>query len=272
MAEGSASDLVPESLLRLGLLALALGLPAALFALRRFHARPAAPREGAPALPVDLLLAVPLLLLSQLAVVSLLGMWYGGVDAVPILANLAAVPLFLTPLASIAVLRAAQARTWRPLGLGLPDEGATGAALVAWMLFLPLLYGLVWSSPTLYQAFGLDWAPQEHALGIATLGGSALALAAVLAVVVVPCFEEFVFRGWLQQGLARTVGPSAGIGLTAALFTINHDSSVWLPILVLALLLGLLRERTQRLWPCLAVHMAHNGVQVALLVVSLEVG
>jgi len=256
-------------MLDLGLVALLLGLPAALVALRRLYARPAAPREGTPALPADLLLAVPLLLLSQLAVGSLLGMAYGGLEAVPILANLAAVPLFLTPLASLAALRAVQARSWRPLGLGLPDGGATGAALVAWLLILPLLYGLVWCSPSLFEVLGQDWAPQAHAEGIATLGGPALALAALLAVVAVPCFEEFVFRGWLQQGLARYLGPAAGIWLTAALFTINHDTSVWLPILPLALLLGLLRERTQRLWPCLAVHIAHNGIQVGLLIVGL---
>ena len=87
---------------------------------------------------------------------------------------------------------------------------------------------------------------------------------------IIPFMEELIFRGWMQQGLVRLLGPRAGLLLPAALFTINHDPGVWLPILVLALLLGTLREQTQRLWPCVAVHVAHNGLQVMLLAVGMH--
>ena len=255
-------------LLQLGLGGLALGVPAAWWAARLLRRRPAAPTERSPAEAVDLVLALPVFFASQVVVFQLLqGMFR---DGVPPLVALAAVPLFLAPLAAIGIHRAVTGGGWRPLGLGRPDEGACANALIVWLCFLPLLYGLSLVSPWLYEQVGIPWAPQAHGEGIAALTGPPLWMACALAAVVVPCFEELVFRGWLQQGLARLAHPRFGVGLTALLFTVNHDQGVWLPIGVLALLLGVVRERTQSLWPCVAIHVAHNGLQVALLVAGLD--
>ena len=268
--EEVAGEVSPDTLLPLALLALSLGIPSAWYGLRRLREMPPAPIEAAPATPAELVLAVPVLILSQIAVVSLLVMIYGGLTGIPPLAGLCAVPIFLSPLVLIAFLRARRGGGFRALGIGLADRGYTRKALLAWLLFLPLLYGLVWASPPLYEAVGLRWTPQAHGEGIASLGGWSLALAAVLAVVVIPFLEELIFRGWMQQGLVRLLGPRTGLLLPAVLFTINHDTSVWFPILVLALLLGTLREQTQRLWPCVAVHVAHNGLQVMLIVLGMH--
>ncbi len=93
---------------------------------------------------------------------------------------------------------------------------------------------------------------------------------AVLAAVVVPVFEELVFRGWLQPLLSSAVGSARGLVVVAVAFTVIHDHGVWLPILVLAILLGVLRERTQSLWPCIAVHIVHNSLQVTLFFAGLQ--
>jgi len=260
-------------LLQFGLGSLALGVPAAIWAASRLRRHPAAPTEGSPARPVDLLLFLPLLLGSQVLVMTvLLGLFPRSrfPEGPPPLASITAVPFFLAPLAARAARGAREAGTWRVLGLGPPDTGTTTNALLAWLGCLPLLYGLSLVSPWLYEQAGVPWAPQAHGEGIAALAGPQLWVACALAAVVVPCFEELVFRGWLQQGLARLAHPRIGIGLTALLFTLNHDQGVWLPIGVLAVLLGVVRERTQSLWPCLAIHVAHNGLQVALLVAGLE--
>ncbi len=263
--EDVAGEVLPEALLTLALLALSFGIPSAWFGLRWLKRGGSEPLQGSPATTTELILAVPVLIISQVAAASILVAIFGAAEVTPPLAGLLAVPAFLLPLTMLATLRARRVGGWGALGLGPGAFGHIPRALFAWLLFLPLLYGLVWASPAVYGALGFDWAPQAHGEGIASLQGLSLLLAAALAVLVIPFLEELVFRGWMQQGLARLLGPRMGLLLPALLFTINHDPSVWPPILVLALLLGALRERTQGLWPCVAVHVAHNGLQVLLL-------
>ncbi len=95
------------------------------------------------------------------------------------------------------------------------------------------------------------------------------AVAAWLAYVVVlaPFAEELLMRGEVFCRARAVLGPLATIGLTAVVFALAHvsvpSSSGWglarpVSLLPLALALGILRWRTGRLWPCIALHSWSN--------------
>ena len=92
------------------------------------------------------------------------------------------------------------------------------------------------------------------------------AMALVLVVAVLgPFVEELLYRGALFTGLRlRTTAVSAAI-TTGLLFTLVHrEPRWWLPIALLAGLIGYLRARTGSLWPGLFLHGAFNGSTLVL--------
>lgn len=91
-----------------------------------------------------------------------------------------------------------------------------------------------------------------------------LVLAVLMVVLVGPAVEEAVFRGALQEGVAARAGVWPGIVLQAALFAAFHRSW-WLlfPMFVLGVVLGWLTERTDSLWPPVALHALYNAITVA---------
>lgn len=96
------------------------------------------------------------------------------------------------------------------------------------------------------------------------LGGWAIALLGVMAVVMAPLLEETLFRGILQPALKRRVGfPLAALAVTAV-FTATHLPQFFSypPALVLIFvcggLLSLLREAADSLWPPILFHFGFN--------------
>ena len=151
------------------------------------------------------------------------------------------------------------------LGHGNDARAAfTGAAV--YLLCAPLIYGVTLIWPWVMEQFGRTVAEQDVALGFLELEGMPLAGAVVLGVLVIPLIEELLFRGFLLPVLVRTSGTAAGLLATSLLFGILHGVDYLAPIACLALVLGWIRLRTGRLAAACAVHVLHNGVQVALLV------
>tara|TARA_R110002072_G_scaffold228234_6_gene385160 strand:+ start:40586 stop:41260 length:675 start_codon:yes stop_codon:yes gene_type:complete len=87
----------------------------------------------------------------------------------------------------------------------------------------------------------------------------------VLIVILAPIAEEVLFRGYLFAALSMTVPLWATQLLTATLFGLVHGVGHALPIGVLSLLFGYLRQRYRSLWPSILAHMLHNGVTLALV-------
>ncbi len=84
-----------------------------------------------------------------------------------------------------------------------------------------------------------------------------------------PIVEELAFRGAIQSWLLsfpqgrRSLGPiSAANMLTVSLFALAHwfsQSLLWaLLVIVPGLILGILRERYNRIAPCIVVHCIYN--------------
>ena len=92
----------------------------------------------------------------------------------------------------------------------------------------------------------------------------------VLSICVQPAvFEELAFRGVLFGALARVLGNSEALLVSALMFAILHLSMPSLPhLFVLGLALGWLRIRTGSLFPCVLLHFTHN----LLVVISEQFG
>lgn len=89
----------------------------------------------------------------------------------------------------------------------------------------------------------------------------------VAALVVAPLCEETLFRGFLQPLLRRWLGTVPGIVLTAIVFSLLHDPFPSAPVLIfpLALALGYLYHRTQRLAAPVMLHALHNLITLVLV-------
>jgi uncharacterized protein len=81
----------------------------------------------------------------------------------------------------------------------------------------------------------------------------------LLTLVAAPVGEEALFRGLLYPLLRRRVGIIASVLVTTAVFAVMHGNPIqFAAALPLAVLLGLVYERTRALWPCVLVHLAFN--------------
>ena len=142
---------------------------------------------------------------------------------------------------------------------------AVAVGLGAYLLTLPGILGLALLSPWLVTRVGGRYEPQTYVQSFPELSTAELWVAVPLAVVVIPLFEELLFRAFLQPLLVQNFRERGGVVLTAAHFAWLHGASAFLTIFGLALLLGAVMLRTQRLLAVWAVHAAHNGLQVLLL-------
>jgi len=97
--------------------------------------------------------------------------------------------------------------------------------------------------------------------------GLDLALSAMMAILVAPVVEEFLFRGVIQMGLRRYIGPWGAIGVGGAAFAIVHQPwAVSLYIFPLGLMLGYLYQRRQSLVAPIALHMFFNSLSIAVVI------
>jgi membrane protease YdiL (CAAX protease family) len=87
---------------------------------------------------------------------------------------------------------------------------------------------------------------------------------AILAVVAAPLFEEFIFRGLIFGGLRRTLGLTASLLASAAIFAIVHPPFSVIPVFGLGIAAALVYERTRMLIGPIAVHAVYNAAMVGL--------
>jgi len=153
-----------------------------------------------------------------------------------------------------------------PAGVRLRwDFWRPGRLWPAVLVYVP--FALVWVAfATGYlrvaEAIGARVEPQPQLVEVANhqLAAGAFWLAVLRITVFAPVCEEIVFRGYLFGALLGTMPTWAVQLLTAALFGAVHGSGHAVPIAVLSLLFGYLRQRYRSLWPAILAHMLHNAV------------
>lgn len=150
----------------------------------------------------------------------------------------------------------------RTLWLG----AAAGGAII---LFVPPLIQYLFPpgaqnapSPLMHLAVSSSWGLFQ----VATLG-----------VLVAPICEEFVFRGVLYSGVAKSWGKAAGAVVTTLLFTLAHapEAKAYLPALIGVACFGAVavyaRERTGSLAASVAVHTGYNFTIFSLVALTQHV-
>lgn len=188
-------------------------------------------------------------------------------------------------LAQVVVAALFLARFTRPLPLpALPASRAARAGIAGFLLITPIVAAVSIAVNGLMNLAGLPRAPEAAHATLALLAErrdpmlAALTLAHVT--LLVPVAEEFVWRGMMQPGLRALLGVKAGIAVTALLFTLIHVSAIasdGLPaglamLAVLAVGLGILRERTGSVLAPVIVHALFNAFNVAITLMKNPAG
>jgi len=141
-------------------------------------------------------------------------------------------------------------------------------ALAAWLAFYPVFIGVAWLNTQVLTSLGREGALQEPLrlfLDDPVARSSPLAWSSI--VLLLPAFEELIFRGGIYGALRRTLHPALAVAASALLFGLVHDPVVAAPAAALGVMLAILYERTGSLAAPLAFHALHNGA--TLLVATL---
>lgn len=149
--------------------------------------------------------------------------------------------------------------------------------LLAALIFLPLGWGLQQASAwimTHLPHFKIE--PKEqlpvHALRVSMSWGGRLTFGAA-AVLLAPITEEVLFRGILYPAIKQFGYPRLALWGTSLLFAAVHTNVVtFVPLVVLALVLTLLYERTDNLLAPVAAHVLFNALNFAELLVLQQIG
>jgi membrane protease YdiL (CAAX protease family) len=97
---------------------------------------------------------------------------------------------------------------------------------------------------------------QEH---VAAQSQAPLALTLVFTLLVAPVTEELMLRGLMFPLLRRQVSLATSVVLTTLVFAVLHGNLVQsLAVLPLGVVLALMREMTDRVWPGIVAHFGFN--------------
>lgn len=186
----------------------------------------------------------------------------------PLVAFLAGIAIYGVILAGI-YLFAARRSGWAALGW----RPVSWQVLVATPALLIVgLFGIAAINLTIAVLQGGTFEnPQSDALtGGSPLSQTELLLGLLLVAGIVPVAEELLFRGMIYP-LLRHRGAVFAIVISAALFSLVHFIPLLLPALFfIGLLLGLLREWSKSVIPCILFHALQNGI--GLLAINAAVG
>lgn len=158
-----------------------------------------------------------------------------------------------------------------PAGINLrPDFWRPGKLWPALAIYVPFV--LVWVAFAtgylrLAEVLGQRVEPQLQLLQFANgeMADDLFWQMVVLVAVLAPITEEILFRGYLFGALSASLPMWATQLVTAVLFGLMHGIGHALPIAVLSLLFGYLRQRYGSLWPSILAHVLHNSVTLALV-------
>jgi hypothetical protein len=165
-----------------------------------------------------------------------------------------------------------QELTWNEaFGFNHSPARALAWGVVFASLFLPLAMGLQWLSAQVMPHFHLKPAQQEsvQTLQMAVSWTHRFGLGLV-TIVIAPIAEEMFFRGILYPAVKRAGFPRLALWGTALIFAGVHLNLVtFVPLVVLALGLTLLYERTDNLWAPITAHALFNALNFVILYSTL---
>lgn len=148
------------------------------------------------------------------------------------------------------------------IGLGKFDPGLLGWSVLAFPIYLIISTAL---SNLFAVLFRIDLMEHQD-IGYTDPNGYELALIFVALVVLAPLVEEILFRGFLFAAFRRTFGFWLGAVGVSLLFAVAHgQANVGIDVFVLSMFLCYLRDKTDSLWPAVALHALKNLVAFVVL-------
>ncbi len=214
----------------------------------------------------------------------LLGAWvlrFSGVEAAEMsIARMVAATLSFQGAGLLLIgcfLREQQTGWSEAFGFSNRWRRAVLVGVVGALVFLPVGWGLQQVSAlvmTHWPHLGLE--PKEqlpvHALRISMSWAGRLSLGAT-AILLAPVAEEMMFRGILYPVIKQAGWPRLALWGTALLFAVVHlNLATFVPLLVLALMLTALYERTNNLLAPIIAHMLFNALNFATLLLQQHYG
>ena len=149
-------------------------------------------------------------------------------------------------------------------------RGALLGGILLAILFLPVAWGLQQACAqllTYFERFGIkpQQQPAIEALQQADSWGSRVFLGLV-TILLAPFAEELLFRGILYPWIKQAGFPRLALWATSLVFAAIHGNFViFLPLLLLALLLTLLYEKTNNLLAPITAHGLFNAMNFTML-------
>ncbi|AQT69562.1 CAAX amino terminal protease self- immunity [Anaerohalosphaera lusitana] len=143
--------------------------------------------------------------------------------------------------------------------------------LIHYLAVMPLVVGTIYLIQFIGEAISGDGfqLPMHESLK-AIMDNPSLPVVVAIAVsviVIIPIFEELLFRGLLQSSLVSYMGNWPGIAATSLIFAVLHANwTHWLPLFLLSCGFGYAYEKSGSLWRPIFMHMIFNGTNVAMLV------
>jgi len=170
-------------------------------------------------------------------------------------------------------LREHQISWARGFGLRREPGAAVKLGLIAIGMYLPVGWGLQYVSVQVMRGVGLDPAEQPALMALRNSGsvGPLIAMGLV-TILLAPVAEEILFRGVLYR-VARQFGfPRIALWSSSVLFAAIHFNVAAFPsLLLLALLLVWLYEKSGNLLAPIVAHMTFNSINFVMFFVLKDV-
>lgn len=148
---------------------------------------------------------------------------------------------------------------------GIPGKAIGRNFLLGIFVGIALLAISVYTEQLSAEWFSLKVHPLVTALRSAS-GWQQAAPVFLMAGVISPIAEEFFYRVLIYLPLRKKFGRMGGVLLGAVIFTLTHFSAEWFgELMLVAIALTLLYERTQSLMAPISAHIALNTGKLLLL-------
>ena len=153
------------------------------------------------------------------------------------------------------------------IGLKKPRLVDGGYALIAYPIYLIIYITVLTGATKLFHSLNVN---QSQNIGFTNVHGTmALALTFISLVILPPIAEELLFRGFLFEGLKKSMPAIYAGVLTSVIFASAHlpeggsSGLFWvgaLDVFILSLVLVYLKQKTKSLWPGIILHAIKNCV------------
>lgn len=219
----------------------------------------------------------------DLALAALAGLVLGVIVMIPVVGLVAGSggpqTFALYGLIGLVVYACLFLTTWwialKKRGASLRDAGFRPVSLLTLAKMLPLTIGMMIATALAVtlsaQVFGDVPTARDQVVGDATFlsFGDFLWIFGVAAIAA-PVAEEFLFRGMLYRLLRVKMRVAAAVAVSALAFAFLHFIPALVPaLLVMGVVLALVAERYDSLYPAMLVHGLNNGIAVIALYSAL---